>query len=119
MITITTIIIDGSDDELEELHQAGCETEECESDEDTTGTQTADGIVSASLTSGVLSTVCRVEIQDETRLIDDQERCIHEFVDRGCGCDYGPNKSQCSLIFPADHYRELRATFAATTSWIS
>ena len=94
---------------MEELHQAGCdETEECESDEDTTGTQTADEIVSASLTSGVLSTVCRVEIEDETRLIDDQEeRCIHEFVDRGCGCDYGPNKSQCSLIFPADHYREL------------
>ena len=49
----------------------------------------------------------------ETRLTDDQEeRCIREFVDKGCGCDYGPNKSQCSLIFPADHYRGLRATFA-------
>ena len=82
IIITTTIIIDGSDDELEELQQAGCdETEECESDEDTTGTQTADVIVSANLTSGVLSTVCRMEIDDETRLIDDQERCIHKFVD--------------------------------------
>ena len=82
------------------MEEAGCdETEECE---DTTGTQTADEIISASLTSGVLSTVCRVEIEDETRFIDDQEeRCIHEFVDRGCGCDYFPNKFQCSFIFPA------------------
>ena len=53
VIIITT---EDSDDKLEEPQQAGCQT--CESDEDTAGTQTADEIVSASVTSGGCSIGC-------------------------------------------------------------
>ena len=83
--------------------------QELEPEEDTTTTPTADELVSASLRSGALLAVCEIK---ETRAVDDEEKRVKEFIDRGCGCDNGPNKSQCSLLFPIEHYRSLRSTFA-------
>ena len=102
------------DDEDLELVEDLEETEaapECEIEaEDTNSNPTADSIVTDSLASGALSAVC--EIETTTSEIDDTEEArVQEFVDRGCGCDCGPNKSHCSLLFPLAYYRSTRSTF--------
>ena len=43
---------------------------------------------------------------------EEEEACIQDFVVRGCGCDVGPNRSHCSRLFPVEHYRSFRSTFA-------
>ena len=58
-------------------------------------------IVSASLSSGALSEVC--EVTAVMRDLDDKESdLIKEFVSRGCGCDFGPKKTLCSMLFPVN-----------------
>ena len=96
---------------VEDLKQTEAD-QECEPEvEDTTRIPTADEIVSDSVASGALLAVCEIEIT--TRAIDDnEEACVQEFVDRGCGCDYCLNMSHCSLLFPLAHYRSSRSTFA-------
>ena len=72
---------------------------------------TADDIVSASLSSGALLTVCDIDLTTTARE-DKEEACIQDFVVKGCGCDVGPNRSQCSRLFPVEHYQSFRSTFA-------
>ena len=43
---------------------------------------------------------------------NDEEACIQDFVVKGCGCDIGPSRSQCSRLFPIEHFRSIRSTFA-------
>ena len=72
-------------------------------------TQTAEDIVSDSLGSGALSEVC--EVTAVMRELDDKENdLVKEFVSRGCGCDFGPKKTPCSMLLPVEHYQSLRAT---------
>lgn len=72
---------------------------------------TADEIVSASLSSGALLTVCDID-PTTTEREDEEEACIQDFAVQGCGCDVGPGRSQCSRLFPVEHYRSCRSTFA-------
>ena len=98
------------EEELQDDAEDPQDDQELEPKQDTITIPTADELVSASLRSGALLAVCEIE---EARAVDDEEeKRVKEFVDRGCGCDNGPNKSQCSLLFPIEHYRSLRSTFA-------
>ena len=98
------------EEELQDDAEDPQDDQELEPEQDTITIPTADELVSASLRSGALLAVCEIE---EARAVDDEEeKRVKEFVDRGCGCDNGPNKSQCSLLFPIEHYRSLRSTFA-------
>ena len=72
---------------------------------------TADEIVSASLISGALLTVCDI-YPTTTEREDEEEACIQDFVVQGCGCDVGPSRSRCSRLFAVEHYRSFRSTFA-------
>ena len=56
-------------------------------------------------------TVCDIEPTMTVRE-NDEEACIQDFVVKGCGCDIGPSRSQCSRLFPIEHYRSIRSTFA-------
>ena len=81
-----------------------------DSDHEDETTQTAEDIVSESLASGALSEVC--EVMAVMRDLDDKESdLIKEFVSWGCGCDFGPKKTPCSMLFPLEHYQSLRTTF--------
>lgn len=70
--------------------------------------------MSASLLSGALSDACDIEIQ--ARPLDvEEEELIKTFVDRGCSCDLGPNKTPCCKSFSVEHYLSLRCAFAEMT----
>ena len=84
-----------------------------DSDHDEETTQTADDIVSASLASGALSEVC--EVAAVMRELDDKENdLVERFVSQGCSasCDFGPKKTPCSMLFPVEHYKSLRAALS-------
>ena len=69
--------------------------------------QTADEIVSARLLSGALSDACDIEIQARPLGVEEEEM-IKIFVDRGCSCDLGPNKTPCCKSFSVEHSLRLR-----------
>lgn len=53
------------------------------------------------------------EVTAVTRGLDDKENdLVKDFVGQGCSCDFGPNKTPCSMLFPVEHYHSLRSTFA-------
>ena len=80
---------------MEDLHEP---EEELETDP----SPTADEIVSSSIHSGVLSEICDITVT--MRDVDTEvEDLVKTFVEHGCGCDVGPNKSPCSRVFTADH----------------
>lgn len=84
-----------------------------DSDQDEETTQTADDVVSASLASGSLSEVC--EVAAVMRELDDKETdLVEQFASRCCStsCDFGPKKTPCSMLFPVEHYKSLRAAFS-------
>ena len=93
----------------EDHNKADEEAEDNDIEEDTT--QTADDLVFASVVSGALSEVC--EVTAVMRELDDKENdLVKEFASRGCGCDFGPKKTPCSMRFSVEHYQSLRATFS-------
>ena len=109
----TKITVDGNEPEPDEdVQQSDDEqADEPEFQEGDNHSPTAEDIVSASLASGALSEMCEIAVSH--RSLDDQEEArVRAFVDRCCECDNGPAKTPCSMLFPVEHYRSLRATFA-------
>ena len=105
--------MDGNEPEPDEdVQQSDDEqADEPEFQEGDNHSPTAEDIVSASLASGALSEMCEIAVSH--RSLDDQEEArVRAFVDRCCECDNGPAKTPCSMLFPVEHYRSLRATFA-------
>ena len=95
----TILILDDDGLGVDHDQAAGGEPEHRE---DTT--QRVGDIVLASLASGALSDVC--EVMAEMRELDDKESDqVKEFVSRSCGCDFGPKKTPCSMLFPVEHYQ--------------
>ena len=47
------------------------------------------------------------------REFDDKENdLVKEFDRQGCGCDFGPKNTPCSMRFSVEPYQSLRATFS-------
>ena len=108
----TKITVDGNEPEPDEdVQQSDDEQpDEPEFQEEDNHSPTAEDIVSASLASGALSEMCEIAVSH--RSLDDQEEArVRAFVDKCCECDNGPAKTPCSMLFPVEHYRSLRATF--------
>ena len=108
----TKTTVDGNEPEPDEdVQQSDDEQpDEPEFQEGDNHSPTAEDIVSASLASGALSEMCEIAVSH--RSLDDQEEArVRAFVDKCCECDNGPAKTPCSMLFPVEHYRSLRATF--------
>ena len=105
-------ILDNDDDSGPvDDHRQTANKEPDDSDPEEETPQTADDIVSTSLASGALSGVC--EVTAVMREMDEKENdLVKDFASRSCGCDFGPKKTPCSMLFPVEHYQSLRATFA-------
>ena len=96
-----------------EYHEPIVDKDLEDSNHEDENTQTAENIVSDSLARGALSEVC--EVTAVMRELDDMENdLVKEFVSQGCSasCDFGPKKTPFSMLFPIEHCRSLRATFA-------
>ena len=76
--------------------------------------QSAEEIVSASLSSGSLTDVCDVSVT--MRPIDtDEEELVKTFADHGCTYAFGPHKSPCCKLFSEDHYLAVRGALSEMT----
>jgi hypothetical protein len=87
--------------------------EETDEPEDSTP-QSAEEIVSASLSSGALTDICDVSVS--MRSIDTaEEELVKTFADHGCTCVFGPHKSPCCKLFSEDHYLTVRGALTEMT----
>ena len=52
---------------------------------------------------------------DPRELDETEERVIQQFVNDGCKCDLGPNRSPCCTTITAEHFRSVRCQMAELT----
>ena len=72
--------------------------------------QTAEAVVIAGIQCGQLDTD---SVSIDRRDLDvSKEAIIQQYVQHGCKCDLGPNKSPCSTLFPVEHFRSVRCQMA-------
>ena len=74
---------------------------------------TAAEIVRAGLTQGQLDKEC-VAI-DQRELDEVEEELIQKFVQDGCKCDFGLNKSPCCTNISLEHFRSVRCQMVELT----
>ena len=83
---------------------------EDEDEEPVRDEQTAEAVVMAGIQRGQLDTN---SVPIDRRDLDvAEEAIIQQYVQYGCNCDLGPNKSPCSTLFPVEHFRSVRSQMA-------
>ena len=99
------------DEQDEHEHEEEEEEEEEEAPEPPE--PTAAEIVRAGLAQGQLDKEC-VAI-DQRELDEVEEELIQKFVQDGCKCDFGPNKSPCCTKISLEHFRSVRCQMVELT----